>query len=399
MIGWEVVFGLMTIAFVLPFFFLHLRLRVLRQHARNAHAELERLRSEGRELEEHLQRDKTLFLEALGVPFLLVRSSGRLVMCNGEAAELLSLHPGQSVNLLRTLTADSPFLPVVESAVQTDKQVQHTLRLMRAGQELVFRAIATPLGNADRHIGIVFHDITEEHRTLVIRRNFVANASHELRTPLTIIRGYVENLLDDPEAAADEPMRTRALTLMKKHADRIVRLVEDMLALSRLEDAGDNYLKQAEFDLNGVVDDVRLRLETMLHESGAFLRVEIADAAAVLYGDKFYWSQILFNLMENALKNNPGTPIELSVTARRDEKGSIIIAVQDNGVGISPEALPFIFNRFYRADGTGRIKGTGLGLAIVKHAVEAHGGSIEAESEPGVRTAFTITCPPRSAEA
>ena len=107
-------------------------------------------------------------------------------------------------------------------------------------------------------------------------------------------------------------------------------------------------------------------------------------------GDKFYWSQILFNLMENALKNNPERTINLHVSAQKEPQGACTICVQDDGVGIASESLPFIFNRFYRADVTGRIKGTGLGLSIVKHAVEAHGGSIRAESTLGVCTRFII---------
>ncbi|MBQ1961154.1 MAG: hypothetical protein II349_06500 [Akkermansia sp.] len=390
MVSWDVTFGLMAIAFVLPFCFLWFKLDAMRRRARNSHTELERLRYESRELEEHVRKDKNLFLEALGVPFLLVRSSGRLVMCNHQAGVLLGLDANQSVNLLRVLDADSPFRKVVAEAVAAQGQMQHSLQAELGGEARVYRAISTPLGNADRHIGIMFHDVTEEHRTQVIRRDFVTNASHELRTPLTIIRGYLENLLEDDTAAADEALRTRALHLMKKHADRIVRLVEDMLALSRLENPDANYLSMKEFDLAQVVDDVRLRLEGLMVSQHATLQVDIKPQPFLMTGDKFYWSQILFNLMENALKNNPERPIVLRVCAQVDAQGRYTICVQDDGAGIAPEALPFIFNRFYRADATGRIKGTGLGLSIVKHAVEAHGGSIRAESTPGSCTRFTI---------
>ena len=98
--------------------------------------------------------------------------------------------------------------------------------------------------------------------------------------------------------------------------------------------------------------------------------------------------------MENSLQNNPGPGLRVTVRARLAPDKARIISVEDNGCGITPDALPYIFNRFYRADTTGKVKGTGLGLAIVKHAVEAHGGSISAESEAGIRTIFTITLPP-----
>ncbi|MBQ9834869.1 MAG: hypothetical protein IJO34_00940 [Akkermansia sp.] len=390
MVHWDVTFGLMAIAFVLPFCFLWFKLDAMRRHAHNCHTELERLRYESRTLEEHVRKDKNLFLEALGVPFLLVRSSGRMVMCNHQAGMLLGVDVNRSVNLLRVLAEESPFRKVVADAVNAQGQMQHSLQAELGGELRVYRAISTPLGNADRHIGIVFHDVTEEHRTQVIRRDFVANASHELRTPLTIIRGYLENLLEDDAAAANEEMRTRALNLMKKHADRIVRLVEDMLALSKLENAEANYLSMKEFDLAQVVDDVRLRLEGLMTRQHAMLHLDIEPRPFMMTGDKFYWSQILFNLMENALKNNPERTINLHVSAQKEPQGACTICVQDDGVGIASESLPFIFNRFYRADVTGRIKGTGLGLSIVKHAVEAHGGSIRAESTLGVCTRFII---------
>ena len=113
----------------------------------------------------------------------------------------------------------------------------------------------------------------------------------------------------------------------------------------------------------------------------------------MMRGDSFYWSQILFNLLENALKNNPTPGLQLTVSARLNEDRSCSVRVSDNGVGIEAKDLPYIFNRFYRADKTGRVKGTGLGLSIVKHAVEAHGGTIRAESSPGIGASFTITIP------
>lgn len=390
MVSWDVTFGLMAIAFVLPFCFLWFKLDAMRRHVRNSHTELERLRYESRALEEHVRKDKNLFLEALGVPFLLVRSSGRLVMCNHQAGVLLGIDVNQSVNLLRVLPQESPFRKVVAAAVAAHEQMQHAMQTEQGGEQRVYRAISTPLGNADRHIGIVFHDVTEEHRTQIIRRDFVANASHELRTPLTIIRGYLENLLEDEQSATDAIMRSRALNLMKKHADRIVRLVEDMLALSRLENPEANYLSMKEFDFAQVLDDVRLRLDGLMVRQQATLHLDIEPQPLLMVGDKFYWSQILFNLMENALKNNPETPIHLLVSAHAQDQGGFVICVQDDGVGIPANVLPFIFNRFFRADSTGRIKGTGLGLSIVKHAVEAHGGTIRAESTPGVCTRFII---------
>ena len=392
MVSWNIALGLVVIALVLPFVFLRSQLSSLLLRYRAAQSEMEHLRCMLRELESHVQNDKSLFLEALGVPFLLVKPSGRLVMANRCAGELLGMDESRNANLLRVLP-EGDLRSAISSAVQSREPGERALSLQWRGEQRHFRVRSTPLRNTDGHVGIVFHDVTEEYRTQIIRRDFVANASHELRTPLTILRGYLETLLDDPDSAQDEALRTRSLGIMKKHVDRIARLVEDMLTVSRLEGAGQGYLKMELFDFADAVSDVQLRLESMVRQQGAHLSVQIHPSPFMIYGDKFYWAQILFNLLENALKNNPAPGLHLSLTAALAADGSAVMTVQDDGVGIAPEAMPYIFNRFFRADATGRIKGTGLGLSIVKNAVEVHGGTISAESEEGRCTTFRIVLP------
>ena len=393
MVSWDIVLGLMVMTFALPFIYLRSLMRSTRERARNEHHELQQMRSMLVELQEHVRHDQELFLEALGVPFLLMRPSGRVVMANRKASELLGMDSLANTNLLKFLP-DSDMRRFLQQVSQTCEQVRAMVQVPQGDETRIYRAKATPLATRERHIGIVFLDMTEEHRTQVIRRDFVANASHELRTPLTLILGYLETLMDDPETADNAEMRQRSLGIMKRHAARMARLVADMLTLSRVEAPDSGYLKHEDFELTQLAEDVRLRLEPMATAQDATVKIEISPVPFILNGDSFYWSQVLFNLLENALKNNPepGLQVQLSASVQADGTGSI--CVEDNGVGISQEALPFIFNRFYRADKSGRIKGTGLGLAIVKHAVEAHGGSIRAESEPGRRTAFIITLPP-----
>lgn len=395
-VSWNIALGLMVVAFILPFIFLHSQMAAQRRRSRSDHDELEHLRLMLRDLEEHVRKDKSLFLEALGVPFLLIRRSGRLVMANSNAGQLLGINAGHSVNLLRYLP-ESELRRLIQKAADCAEQARYTLTIPLNGEERVYRAKVTPLQTEEALIGIVFHDITELHRTQVIRREFVANASHELRTPLTIIRGYLESLTDDTEMAADTEARTHALRLMKKHADRIVRLVEDMLTISRLENAEKGYLRMDDFEFTAVAQEVLARLESMAHAQQATLSCHLPADGLTLHGDKFYWAQILFNLMENALKNNPAPGLCVDLSATQNEMGTII-SVTDNGVGIPAEHLPFIFNRFYRANTSASIKGTGLGLSIVRHAVEAHGGTITAESVPKQRTVFTITLPDRKKE-
>lgn len=388
-VSWNIALGLIVVAFILPFIFLHSQMAAQRRRSHCDHDELEHLRAMLRDLEEHVRKDKSLFLEALGVPFLLIRRSGRLVMANAVAEQLLKVNSARSVNLLRYLPESALRSLIRDAAACTDK-TRFNLTVSAEDGEHIYRATATPLQTQEQLIGIVFHDITELHRTQMIRREFVANASHELRTPLTIIRGYLESLTDDPDMAEDAETRTHALRLMKKHADRIVRLVEDMLTISRLENAEKGYLRMADFDFATVTQEVLSRLESMAQAQQATLSCRLPSGGLTLHGDKFYWAQILFNLMENALKNNPKPGLRVELTAMQEEN-AVTITVTDNGVGIMPEHLPFIFNRFYRANTSVAIKGTGLGLSIVRHAVEAHGGSITAESIPGQHTAFTIT--------
>ena len=392
MVSWNIAIGLLIIAFVLPFIFLHAQLQASRARSLNDSAEMNLLRRHRKELEQHVAQDKTLFLSALGVPFILLRPSGRLIMANEEAGSLLGISTKLSINLLRSMPV-CPLRDAIADAAKcglpASKRVAHSLN----GEERIYRLLVTPLDNSERHIGIVCHDITEEQRTMVIRRDFVANASHELRTPMTIIRGYLENLLESPASAEDPAMRTHALQLMQKHSERIERLIEDMLTISRLERSEIIHMNMCEFDLSGVINDVCMQLESMMNKQQAIIEMAIQPSPCSLYGDRFYWEQIIFNLVENSLKNNTNQHITIRIEAKQLGEHKLQISVIDNGCGISTESLPFIFNRFFRANISGKIKGTGLGLSIVRHAVEAQGGQITAQSEPNERTAFIITSP------
>lgn len=393
MVSWDIMLGLLVLAFTLPLIFLYSKVKKTRERARDAENEVRQMRGMLAELEEHVRRDQGLFLEALGVPFLLMRPSGRVVMANRKACELFGFETLTHTNPLRVLP-DGELRQVLRQAAESTDKVRALVHVERPGGERIYRTTATHLASRERHIGIVFLDITEEHRTQIIRRDFVANASHELRTPLTLILGYLETLLDDPETAQDDDMRQRSLGIMKRHADRMSRLVADMLTLSRVESPDSGYLKQESFDLVQLADEVTQRLSATANRQDAQLRLAISPQPYPMWGDSFYWSQVLFNLLENALKNNPEPGLQVELSARVTANGNRQICVTDNGRGIASEAVPFIFNRFYRADTTGKVKGTGLGLAIVKHAVEAHGGSITAESSPGKRTTFIISLPP-----
>jgi two-component system phosphate regulon sensor histidine kinase PhoR len=251
-----------------------------------------------------------------------------------------------------------------------------------------------PGNDGDSGAWILLRNITAEMETEQIRRNFLANASHELRTPLSIITGYLE-AMDDANVDLNQTLYRRAIHTMNKHGDRITRLVDDMLTISKLENAQE-LLKRKPFDLREALTEMVDQLAPLIEENHARVKVKSSSRDQwIITGDRFYWDQIFFNLIENALKQNPDTGLNIKVTFQ-EENGRILIRIEDDGIGIPSKDLPLVFKRFYRVQkhhSQNEIKGTGLGLSIVKRAIEAHNGNISVDSRPGVETVFTISIP------
>ena len=243
---------------------------------------------------------------------------------------------------------------------------------------------------------IIIRNITKEHRTDQIKREFVANASHELRTPLAIISGYLENLIDDDMLESPETARTM-LTTMRKHSVRLAQLIEEMLVISKLESGDSARLSLGPFHITDTINTVIDRLNPLVQKQQAKIITDFQPETLEVIGDPFYWEQVVFNIIENALKQNHDNPIEIDVDLSiNQEDATFTLKITDNGKGIPSSHLPYIFNRFYRVQkhhSQNQVKGTGLGLSIVKHSIEAHGGSISATSTPGIQTTFTIVSP------
>jgi signal transduction histidine kinase len=231
-------------------------------------------------------------------------------------------------------------------------------------------------------------DLTPIRRLETVRRDFVANVSHELKTPLTIIGGFAETLADHEPA---EAQRRQFVEAIRTNAQRMQRLVDDLLDLSRIESGGwQPHI--AVVNLREIATDAAAMIAAGAEQKGVIVSTEVADDVTTLHADSTAVRQVLVNLAENALRHTASGSITLF--ARR-EGGRIAIGVSDTGSGIAPEHLGRIFERFYRAD-PGRARasgGTGLGLAIVKHLVEAHGGRVGATSMPGVGTTVTAWFP------
>lgn len=226
-----------------------------------------------------------------------------------------------------------------------------------------------------------------------MRTDFVANASHELRTPLAAIKGFLETL-EDPAAGKDDDTRARFLKIMYEEADRMQRLIGDLMSLSRIE-AEKFQLPEEPLDLEKLIEDVRrFYLESRGRKESDF-QVDLPNDLPMIRGDRSQLSQLLHNLVSNAYKyGRKGTPVSVSVEPNRS--GSMLkLSVTDEGEGISVDHIPRLTERFYRID-KGRSKaigGTGLGLAIVKHITERHGGRMEINSELGVGTTVSVFLP------
>jgi len=238
----------------------------------------------------------------------------------------------------------------------------------------------------------VLHDITGFRSLERMRSEFVANVSHELRTPLTVIKGYTETLLDE-QNWQDPKMAERILTIIDKEAERLSRLLKDLLDLSQIE-SSKGVMKKQKVDLKNVVEEAVSLLRG--HSEAKNLEVNLiihGHELRNIWGDPDWLLQMFIDILENAIKYTPqGGRIEIKL----QEKGKeLLAAVKDTGIGIPARNIPYIFERFYRVDKgrSRRLGGTGLGLAIVKHILEAHGGHVTVESSVGVGTTFSVYLP------
>jgi signal transduction histidine kinase len=223
--------------------------------------------------------------------------------------------------------------------------------------------------------------------------DFVANVSHELRTPLTSIKGTLETLrngaVDDPE------VRDRFLETVETETDRLIRLVNDLLLLSRADSQALNLRREA-LDLVGLVSATVDRLMPQAQERGLVLKVQAGPDAPLAWADPDRVGQVLLNLMDNAIKySRPGGAVTVSLDAGRDAGQAVLVQVRDEGIGIPAEELPQVGQRFYRADkARSRAEGdSGLGLAIAQALVQAHGGRLWLESQENQGTVVKFTLP------
>ena len=259
-------------------------------------------------------------------------------------------------------------------------------------QERTFQLHFAPFQEDEEQQGmlLVIHDVTKERIYTRMQQEFVANVSHELRTPLTILKNYLETLLSGAQEYPE--IRVKFLNVLEKETERMVKLVEDLLELSRMDSQKNNWFK-AEYEIETFVLDVIGRVDMEIKAKKLKLDLILPQKKLIAYFNKDKMCQVMLNLLDNAIKFSPeGGEIKVQVF---EEDGYACFAVEDGGPGIPENEIERVFERFYRVDKTRSREsgGTGLGLSIAKQIVEAHEGRIFLKSEPGLGTIVTFCLP------
>ncbi len=348
------------------------------------------------------QRELELTLSSMNEAVILLDADRRIRLVNAAGVRLLGVDQGAAVGRaiadVVEIEALREFLdgPVGEGD-------PHEEDLTIEGDKTTFvHAFRTGIHDADGAMTamlVVLHDITRLKRLENIRRDFVANVSHELKTPITSIKGFVETLrggeAHDPETV------TRFLDIIARHTDRLNSIIEDLLVLSRIEqaensgargDVADRGIAMENVLVSGLVESALLVCESRASRKDISLDVACGPEA-VAFVNQQLMEQALVNLVDNAVKfSEPGQPVSITAVVA---DGRLRLSVRDRGCGIPAEHLPRIFERFYRVDkGRSRAQGgTGLGLSIVRHVATIHGGKVRVTSEPGVGSEFVIDVP------
>jgi two-component system phosphate regulon sensor histidine kinase PhoR len=372
-------------------------LRHRRDLAQIARAHDQALARQREEIGGQFQARQQALFNSMIEGILLLDRSGRIEMINESLRKYFDVSTD-----VRGLTVMEAFrwheLAALAARLHADKKISDAeLEIHRARRRSwqVNAAIVADHNGVEQGQLLVFHEITRLKELENVQSEFVANVSHELRTPLSLIKGFTETLLD---GAMNDPQQAgRFLQKIDKHSDRLLFLIEDLLAISRLE-SGQVALNVQPIDLHDlaqrVLDDLAARAATRK----TALENQIAPRTTV-WADANRLQQVLFNLADNAIKygKNEGC---VTVGAHPGGSEKMEVFVADDGPGIPPDAIGRVFERFYRVDRARSREsgGTGLGLAIVKHIVQAHGGEAWVKSQLQKGATFYFTLPSKAAQ-
>lgn len=360
--------------------------------ARRVSVGLEDILKRQRELDQQIAErasGQKAILSAMQNGLLVVDGQSRLALVNPAFCDLFGVGEDSLGAPLLESVRNPAIQRIVAETLQQRKPSQGQLLIGRREFEMT----SVPMGADNGAVGgavVLFHDITELKRADEIRRDFVANVSHELRTPLSILRGYIETMLDDAKMPRAEC--ARILEVMNQHSKRLGLLANDLLTLAQIE-SGKSTLETSEIDLLRFFNDLVRDWNKKFAAKNLKAVTNVADDCPSVRADEARLREVFDNLLDNAVKySNKNGEVRLGAEYRG---GAIALSVSDDGIGISAEDLPRIFERFYRADKarSRELGGTGLGLSIVKHIAQLHGGSVEAESTPGNGTRISVIVP------
>ncbi|KRA96773.1 hypothetical protein ASD83_17030 [Devosia sp. Root685] len=328
------------------------------------------------------------FAEALGEACLVLDRRGAVAYRNQAAA---GQYPNVQKGKVLTLVMRNPELvAAVDAALRTG--TPHSFELHETlPSETWDRVTVAPIRSPgsdwleadDRHLLVTFQSLTELKRVDAMRTDFIANASHELRTPLASLLGFIDTLLGP--AARDAVAREKFLAIMRGQADRMSRLIDDLLSLSRIE-MYQHVRPTGSVDLAGLLREVREGLQTQAKAAEIDVVMDLPEGPVMVTGDRNQLYEVFENLVDNAIKYGAdGKTVDVSLSAVDRGGFRHLISVVDHGPGVEPEHVPRMTERFYRieVETSRKKKGTGLGLAIVKHIVQRHRGQISIKSRPG----------------
>lgn len=342
----------------------------------------------------HQRNEQDAILTSMVEGVLAVDTDERVINLNRTAGILFDISPDAARGrTIQEVVRNSELQRLIRQTLTSRQSVEGNLTLTDRDEQYI-QAIGSVIQDAaGKTLGalLVLHDITQLKRLESVRRDFVANVSHELKTPITSIKGFVETLQD---GAIRNPVDAeRFLSIIARHVDRLNAIIEDLLALSRIELEAEK--SEIALEAGSLADVVKSAIQSCGQKAAEkSVRIEVVqEVAGRIRRNAVLLEQAVINLLDNAIKySEPGTSIEIRMV---EMNGEVSVSVSDHGCGIAREHLPRIWERFYRIDKarSRALGGTGLGLAIVKHIALAHGGRVSVESTVGQGSTFTIYLP------
>ncbi|HET6419968.1 MAG TPA: ATP-binding protein [Geobacteraceae bacterium] len=355
---------------------------VMNDMAARIEAQMDRISTERNRLD--------TILSSMGEGVMVTDNLGTVTLANPAFRNLFSLKEYVEGESLIEITRQPELNDTLKKVLATREEILEEI-IVHGPEEKGILTHWVPLLENGHMTGVVavFHDISDIKKLEKIRRDFVANVSHELRTPVAVIKGYAETLITDGQNM-DHEKAAHFSKIIHNHAERLTSLISDLLTLSQLE-SGKLELNMQPTTVQGALNRACSLLEPKAKDKEISLHREIGEGTPQVLADLGRLEQVFINLLDNAIKY---TPQNGAIVVSVDNLDNMVrIDVTDTGIGIPAKDLPRIFERFYRVDAarSRELGGTGLGLSIVKHIVQAHGGVVSVESEPGKGSTFSFT--------